>query len=86
MNNHATHLDCSLACPWRGTSQCLRLLVKQSVVLGDHLGGSQLSGVMAMYYPLELPPCVKPDGRLHWDNIEDDPDRVLLLGNDGPAL
>lgn len=86
MNKHATNLECSLVCPWRGTCQCLRLLVRQSVVLGGHLGGAQLSGVRAMYYPQDLPPCVELDGSLHWDSLEDGPDGVLLLGGDGPAL
>jgi hypothetical protein len=65
MNKHATSLECSLDCPWRGSGMCLRLLVQQSVVLGGHLGGAQLSGVRAIYYPHDLPPCVNPDGTLH---------------------
>ncbi len=87
MNKRATNLECSLTCPWKATCQCLRLLVKQSVVLGGHLGSAQLSGVRSMYYPLDLPPCVKPNGSLHWDSLEDDPEPVLLLwGDDCPAL
>lgn len=87
MNKHATNLECSLVCPWRGTCQCLRLLVKQSVLLGGHLGSSQLSGVQALYYPHDLPPCVKPDGSLHWDNLEDESEPELQLwGDDGPTL
>lgn len=89
MSQHATNLECSLVCPWMGTCHCLRLLVKQSVLLGGHLGGSQLSGVQAMYYPHDLPPCINPDGSLHWDNLADDPEpepEPLLWGDDGPAL
>jgi len=87
MYKHATNLECSLDCPWKGACQCLRLLVKQSVILGGHLGGAQLSGVRAMYYPHELPPCVKPNGGLHWDGLEDDSEPVLLLlGDDCPEL
>jgi hypothetical protein len=87
MNKRATNLECSLDCPWKGSCQCLRLLVQQSVILGGHLGSAQLSGVQAMYYPHELPPCVKPDGCLHWDSLEDDPEPVLLLlGDDCPEL
>ena len=87
MNKHATNLECSLDCPWKDTCQCLRLLVKQSVVLGGHLGSAQLSGVQSLYYPHDLPPCVKPNGCLHWDNLEDEPTSVSLLwGNEGPEL
>jgi len=87
MNKYATNLECSQACPWKDTCLCLRLLVKESVVLGGHLGGGQLSGVRAMYYPHELPPCVKPNGSLHWDSREDYPEPLLpYLGDDGPAL
>jgi len=87
MNKHATNLECSLACPWKGTCRCLRLLVKQSVILGGHLGSAQLSGVRTMYYPHDLPPCVKADGCLHWDSLEDDSKPVLhLLGHDCPEL
>jgi|GEM_PF-1189186 hypothetical protein len=87
MNKHATNLECSLVCPWRDTRQCLRFLVKPSVVLGGHLGSAQLSGVKSMYYPHDLPPCVRPDGSLRWDNQEDDPEDVLLLwGEDDPLL
>ncbi len=87
MIKHATNLECSLDCPWRDSCQCLRLLVKQSVLLGGHLGGAQLSGVRAMYYPHDLPQCVKSDGTLRWDNQEDDPEEVpLLWGDDDPGL
>lgn len=86
MKKHATNLECSLDCPWRDTCQCLRLLVKQSVVLGGHLGGAQLSGVRALYHPHDPPPCVKPDGTLHWDNLADDPEPVLLLWGDDSLL
>ncbi len=87
MNKHATNLECSLDCPWKDTCQCLRVLVKQSVVLGGHLGSVQLSGVGAIYYPHELPPCVKPDGSLHWDNLADEPEELLVLwGDDIPEL
>ena len=86
MNKHATNLECSLVCPWRGTRQCLRLLVKPSIVLGGHLGGAQLSGVKSMYYPHALPPCVRPDGSLHWDNLENDAEDVLLFWGDADPL
>ena len=86
MNAHATNLECSHACAWRDTCQCLRLLVHESVLLGGHLGGAQLSGAEALYYPHGLPPCVKPDGRLHWDSAEEDPEQLLLWTIDGPGL
>ena len=70
MSQPATHLDCPLPCAWRNTRQCLRLLVNQSVLLSGHLGQSQMSGVRALYFPHELPPCVKPDGTLHWESCE----------------
>jgi hypothetical protein len=87
MIRHATNLECSLACPWRGTSRCLRLLVSEAVLLGAHLGQGQMAGVRALYYPHELPPCVSPDGHLHWDSVEDEPEpEPLHWGDGGPAL
>ena len=79
MSQPATHLDCSLPCVWRNTGQCLRGLVDQSVLQGAHLGQCQMSGVKALYYPHELPPCVKPDGSLHWEIREDADVAVLEL-------
>lgn len=39
-----------------------------------------------MYYPHALPPCVRPDGSLHWDNLENDPEDVLLFWGDSDPL
>jgi hypothetical protein len=87
MKPRATHLECSLSCPWKDTSHCLRHVVKESVVLCGRLGSAQLAGVQSIYYPHPLPPCVSPDGSLHWDHREDAAEPVLpLWGHDGPAL
>ncbi|WP_395742467.1 hypothetical protein [Prosthecobacter sp.] len=86
MNAHATNLECSHVCAWRDTCQCLRLLVRQSVLLGGHLGGAQLSGVESLYYPHGLPPCVRADGSLRWDSSEEDSEQLLRWTNDGPGL
>lgn len=61
-----THRECSLTCEWRGTHQCLCHLVSECILQSCHLGQSQLSGVRALYFPQELPPCIHPDGSLHW--------------------
>ena len=87
MTNRATHLECTHACPWKNTAQCLRHLVKESVIQCGHLGSGQMSGVRSMYYPHELPPCVKADGSLHWDHIEKPAEPVLLVWeDDSPPL
>ena len=87
MNKRATSLECSLSCPWTDSGQCLRILVKESIVLSGHLGGGQLSGLRSMYHPHDLPPCVKPNGCLHWDNGEDHLEPTLpYWADDGPAL
>ncbi|WP_395748576.1 hypothetical protein [Prosthecobacter sp.] len=85
MNPHATNLECSLVCPLHDTCTCLRHLVHHSVLSGGHLGGSQLSGVMSLYYPQPLPPCVHSDGTLHWNEADSDLDEVPWQG-DAPAL
>lgn len=86
MNRHATNLECSLECPWKDGCRCLRLMVRQSVLLGGHLGEAQMTGVRALYYPQEPPPCVHLDGSLHWDTLADDPEPLLLWGDDRPVL
>ena len=87
MNLRATNLECSLCCPWTNTRQCLRHLVKESVVLRGRLGSSQLSGVRSIYYPHDFPPCVKADGSLQWDHLEHSHEPALLLWEEEcPAL
>ncbi len=72
-----THRECTLICEWRATSQCLSCLVSECVLHSAHLGQSQLSGVRALYFPQELPPCILPDGSLNWSDAppseEEDP-------------
>jgi hypothetical protein len=79
-----THRDCTLTCEWRATGQCLCHLVTECVLHSAHLGQSQLSGVRALYFPQELPPCIHPDGSLHWgeEPQKEDEEPAPPFGND----
>ena len=79
-----THRECTLTCECRGTSQCLCHLVSECILQSTHLGQSQLSGVRALYFPHEPPPCIHPDGSLRWSEEQgkEDEETAPHFGND----
>lgn len=61
------HLSCTLSCPWRATGQCLAEHVGENVLGCGRLSLGQLAGLRSLYHPFALPPCVRADGRLSFD-------------------
>lgn len=46
-------------------------MVSERLLHSERLTYGQMSGLRDLYYPHELPPCVKPDGCLRWGGVKE---------------
>lgn len=58
--------ECRHACPWQGTSRCLRGWVSRERLLHARLGLGVVCGLKSIYGADGLPPCLHEGGYITW--------------------